>query len=141
MFPTVWLLRSVIPAVALTASALVAAAPASGADLGADYKYGARPVRPYGLGRHPEQLDEAPIHGRVIERRTEIENCRLVVRRRVNKFGEEVLRQARVCEDEEPVAYRRPRLALPRDVDRDDTFGSPELVPPADIPYEEDGLR
>jgi hypothetical protein len=142
VFPTAWFVKTLIPAAALAASAFLPAAPAGAADLGVDYEYGARPVAPYGIRRHSERFEELPpAHGRVIERRTEIENCRLVVRRRVNKFGEEVLRQARVCEDEEPVAYRRPRLALPRDVDRDDTFGSPELVPPADIPYEENGLR
>jgi hypothetical protein len=141
VYPTGWFLKAFAPALALAASALLPAAPAGAADLGVDYEYGARPVAPYGIRRHPERFEELPpAQGRVIERRTEIENCRVDVRRRVNEYGEEVLRRARICEEDEAPRYRRPRLALPRDVE-DDFGGGPDLVPPGEIPYEEGVLR
>ena len=141
MFPTAWFVKTLIPAAALAASAFLPAAPAGAADLGVDYEYGARPVAPYGIRRHSERFEELPpAHGRVIERRTEIESCRVVVRRRVNEYGEEVLRRVRICDEDEPARERRPRLALPRDVE-DDFGGGPDLVPPGDIPYEEGVLR
>jgi hypothetical protein len=109
VYPTGWFLKAFAPALALAASALLPAAPAGAADLGVDYEYGARPVAPYGIRRHPERFEELPpAQGRVIERRTEIENCRVVVRRRVNEYGEEVLRRARICEEDEAPRYRRP---------------------------------
>ena len=142
MFPTAWL-KALVPAAATAASALLPAAPAGAADLGVDYEYGARPVAPYGIRRHSERFEELPpAHGRAIERRTEIESCRVVVRRRVNEYGEEVLRRARICEEDEPARERRPRLALPRGADGEDDFGGgPDLIPPGDIPYEEGMLR
>ena len=141
MFPTAWFVKTLIPAAALAASAFLPAAPAGAADLGVDYEYGARPVAPYGIRRHSERFEELPpAHGRVIERQTEIESCRVVVRRRVNEYGEEVLRRVRICDEDEPARERRPRLALPRDVE-DDFGGGPDLVPPGDIPDEEGVLR
>ncbi|MFD0464977.1 hypothetical protein ACFQY9_27220 [Microvirga aerilata] len=68
-----------------------------------------------------------------LSRGIESESCRTVVRRRINRFGEELVRRERVCsptdeiENAEPGTGRAPR----RSVD------SGPLEPPEDVPYAE----
>jgi hypothetical protein len=62
----------------------------------------------------------------------ESERCRTVVRRRINTFGEEVVRRDRVCDPtgEALTAEPRGRRAAPQGV-----YPSPVEPPPADVPY------
>ena len=140
MFPTAWL-KALIPAAAWPPPPSSRPRPPAPPTSASITSTGRGRSRPTASAADPERFEELPpAHGRVIERRTEIENCRVVVRRRVNEYGEEVLRRVRICDEDEPARERRPRLALPRDVE-DDFGGGPDLVPPGDIPYEEGVLR
>ena len=62
----------------------------------------------------------------------ESERCRTVVRRRIDSFGDEVVRQGRVCgstgeiETAEPWERRAPRHSR---------YSSPVEPPPEDVPY------
>lgn len=137
------LLPTLVPVLApvVLTVALASGLPASAADLGAGFEYGARPIGPEGYGRFEGRSVEEPSpYGRAIERRAEIGECRVVVRRRVNEFGEEVIRRSRICE-EQPAVYGRSREPLPHYADGGYGRGSEELVPPADIPDEEGTLR
>jgi hypothetical protein len=64
----------------------------------------------------------------------EAERCRTVTRRRINSFGEEVLRRDRICsptgelESAEPWMSRAPRP---------NAYPSPIEPPPEDVPYVE----
>ena len=64
----------------------------------------------------------------------EIERCRTVARRQINRFGEEVVRRDRVCgptggiETTEPWERRAPRRNV---------YSSPAELPPEDVPFEE----
>ena len=64
----------------------------------------------------------------------ESERCRTVVRRRIDSFGEEVVRRDRVCgpsgeiQTAEPWVGRGPRQ---------NAYPGPVELPPEDVPYEE----
>jgi hypothetical protein len=62
----------------------------------------------------------------------ESERCRTVVKRRINTYGDEVVRRDRVCDPtgEIPTAEPWERRAAPQDA-----YPSPVEPPPADVPY------
>jgi hypothetical protein len=64
-----------------------------------------------------------PAHG------IESERCRTVVKRRINPFGEEVVRHDRVCDPEGEAVTAEP-WGRPQSV-----YPSPVERPPADVPY------
>ena len=130
MFQTACLLRSSVAAFAI--AAVLPSAPAIAADLGPGTEHRAAPS---GAGRIPPPwLDRS-----FGDRRAE-EDCRVVTRRHVNEFGEEVIRRARICE-EGPVVQRQARAPTPYSVEGEEFSGTQDLVPPAEIPDEESGLR
>jgi hypothetical protein len=62
----------------------------------------------------------------------ESERCRTVVRRRINTYGEEVVRRARVCDPRSEVSTAEPwgRRVVPRD-----DYSDVVEPPPGDVPY------
>lgn len=99
-------------AAALAALGLASAAPAQAGEFGVTFGFGAprpvydgydpgyRPVRRFyddGLHARPRY----PGHRRIVERRVfedDDEECRVIVRRRYNAFGDLVVRRTRVCD-------------------------------------------
>jgi hypothetical protein len=67
-----------------------------------------------------------PAHG------VESERCRTVVRRRINAYGDEVVRRDRICGPTGEASTAEP---WSRRVSPQDGYPSPVEPPPADVPY------
>ena len=64
----------------------------------------------------------------------ESERCRTVSRRRINRFGEEVLQRNRICGPTGEIVTAQPWVGR---VPRRNAYPSPVEPPPEDIPYVE----
>ncbi len=62
----------------------------------------------------------------------ESERCRTVVRRRIDSFGEEVIRRGRVCGSIDEIEAAEP---WERRAPRHNRYPSPVEPPPEDVPY------
>ena len=62
----------------------------------------------------------------------ESERCRTVVRRRIDSFGEEVVRRGRVCD---PIGEIETAEPWERRAPRHNRYPSPVEPPPEDVPY------
>lgn len=125
--------------IGLAVAAVVSAAPALSADLAYPYPpEEPAPSRVYREERIEEAVPppraEAPLYGPRFVAGPRFappppaEECRTVVKRRIDEDGEEVVRRVRVCEDG-PALPSRPRY-------RPSFYGSGPPVPPADVPEE-----
>ena len=128
--------------IGLGALALLHAAPALAADLAYPPPYPAEPAptRVYREERVEEQVPPPPQVGPALSGPRfaagprfapppPAEECRSIVKRGIDAYGEEVVRRVRVCEeavDPPPRPRYRPSVSDP---------GPP--VPPADVPFEE----
>jgi hypothetical protein len=116
--------------VSLTATLTVVATLLGGCVTGTEVSYSEYQYDRYG---GTEQTYERNLYADP-SRGLESERCRTVVRRRINSFGEEVVRRDRVCV---PAGEIESAETWDRQAPRRSGYPSPVEPPPEDVPYVE----
>jgi hypothetical protein len=111
----------------LTATVIAAATSLGGCVTGTEVSYSEYQYDRYGgtEGTYERNLYADPSRG------VESERCRTVVRRRINSFGDEVVRRDRVCGPTDEIETAEPWERRAR---RRNDYTTP-VEPPEDVPY------